>query len=344
MPQPNRSWGSRWVLALVCMATVAVLGLAACEDNEGSGAERLFAPQGNQLDVYDTETDVATVFIPSEQNNVNGEVCPLPDGSGKFLMGEDTNQDTGVRMGWGIFSPEGELLQKIPEPETPGEAKQPEPYGCAFDDQDRLFVSDIGSGQFGADDGKLIVFFPPEYETFCVLDTTIRTAGALAIDDEANVYLAESVPPGEVLRFAPPFPASAEECDSVDVNRATFIKDKDLNTPLGIVRQPNGNWYMSSVLLPPVIREYDAEGTYIRTILDEEAGGNPAGLALASDGTLYYADLALEEKPPPQAYGPAEGEGTVRKITFDADGEPAPPETIGQGLDYPDSVSVLPGD
>jgi hypothetical protein len=341
-------------LALAAIALVAASGALAiaCEDDgDGGGggsdeAARLFSPQGNQLDVYDVETLEGTVLIAAEQNTVNGQVCLVPDGDGKFLLGEDTGQPE-QRMGWGIFSPEGELLQKIPEPESDDEAEQPEPYGCGFSDDGLLFTTDIGSGNFGAEDGKLIVFFPDEYESFCILDSTIRTAGQIGIDDDGNVYLTESVPPGRVQRYEGPFPASADECESVKPTKSVFIEDPDLNTPLGIAHSSDGHWYVSSVLLPlPTIREYDENGEFVRAIIvgTKSIGdpiGNPSGLSVAADGTLYYADLGLEEKPEPQFYGPADNAGTIRVITFDADGNPQPPVTIGEGLNYPDSVTVV---
>ena len=310
-----------------------------------AATEKLLAPQGNQLDVYDLATGEMTVLIPTERYNINGQACLLPDGSGNFLMGEDKGQPE-LRAGWGIFSPDGTMVQKIEEPVTPDEAEQPEPFGCGFDSEARLFVTDVGTGNFGFSDGKLIVFFPPEYETFCLLDLTLRTAGTIAIADDGSVYIPESVPPGEVLRFSPPFPTGPDECDTVPLNRSTFIDGGPaLQTPFGIVQAPNGNWYVSSVLLPePMINEYDSDGNFVRTIVAGGTGGTPAGLALGSDGTLYYADLAIVERPPGSAvpFGPAAGEGTVRRVTFDENGEPSLPEIIGSGLNFPDAVSVVP--
>lgn len=337
---PRRGRRRSPAIPLAVLLTIA-LALAACGGGDDEGSERLFSPQDNQLDVYDLSSGEKTVLIKQEQNMVNGQVCLLPDGSGDFLLGEDTGQPE-QRMGWGIFSSKGKLVNKIPEPETPNEAEQPEPFGCGFDEEERLFVSDVGTGSFGASDGKLIVFFPPDYDEFCLLDTTLRTAGAIAIDDEGNVYVTEAVPPGKVLRFSPPFPSSADECQTTAVNKSTFIEDPELQTPLGIARAPNGNWYVSSVVIPPAIKEYDANGKLVRTIVEGAVVGNPAGIAVGANGTLYYADLGLEERPPPDFFAPADGEGTVRRVTFDVEGNPSELEIIGSGLSFPDAVSVLP--
>lgn len=329
-------------LVVLLLLAAAAIALAACGGGGGGNqVERVYGAQDNQLDVYDIETGVATVLIPSERNNVNGQICLLPDGSGNFLMGEDTEQSSGARQGWGIFSPDGMLVGKILEPKTENEAQQIEPFGCAFDSDGRLFVTDVGSGSFDAEDGKLIVYFPPDYETSCVLDATLHVPGTVAIDDAGNVYIPETVPPGHVLTFAPPFPAGAESCDTTTLNSSTFIEDPQMTTPFGIARAPNGNWYVSSVLLPPEIREYTPEGQFVRTVIEGTDIGNPAGLAVASDGTVYYADLGLVEQPPPQFFGPGDHTGTVRRVKFDGDGNALPPETLGSGLNYPDAISVL---
>jgi hypothetical protein len=113
-----------------------------------------------------------------------------------------------------------------------------------------------------------------------------------------------------------------------------------MTTPLGIARAPNGNWYVSSVFLPPAVREYDSDGRFVRTIVEGDDIGNPAGISVGSDGTLYYADLGLVQEEG-ELPGPGDGTGTVRKVEFDEDGNPQPPVILGQGLDYPDAVSVL---
>jgi hypothetical protein len=331
------------VVALIVGATAITVLVGGCGDDSGNGGEtveQLFSPTGNRLDVYDIETGAMSTLIPAEQNTVNGQACLLPDGDGRFLMGEDTNQENGDRQGWGIFLPDGTFERKILEPESANEPEQIEPYGCGFDAEERLFTTDVGSGDFDSTDGKLIIFFPPDYETACVLATDIKVAGGIAIDDEGYVYVPETVPPGHVLRWGPDFPSNADECDSVQPERTVFIEDPDMGTPMGIVRAPNGNWYVSSVFVPPTVREYDADGNFVRVIAEGDDIGNPAGISIGADGTLFYADLGLVQEPG-ELPGPGDGTGTVRKITFDADGNPQSPVIMGEGLDYPDAVSVL---
>jgi hypothetical protein len=59
-------------------------------------------------------------------------------------------------------------------------------------------------------------------------------------------------------------------------------------------------------------------------------------------GSIYWADLAIGIT---DSIGPIDGAGTVRRITFDADGNPLPAETMDEGLDYPDGIGIyVPGD
>ena len=303
----------------------------------GLAGEVLVSLQGNQLDEYALDTGAKTTTVPAQHATVNGQACLLPDGSGRFVVGEDTGQPE-VRPGWGIFSPDGTFLQKLPLPLRDNETRVGDPIGCAIDAQGRLFGTAIG-GQ-GMPDGQLVVFFPPDYTQSCILDQTLRTPGTLAVDDAGNVYAPQAGPPGSVERFAPPFPTSPAECGSVVPSRNPFIAYTDNVASLGIARAPNGHWFVSQVVglgQPAGIREHDADGTFIREILPAADWGNPAGLAFDAAGSLYYADLGLSDQ-----FETVPGGATVRQVTFALDGTPAEPELIAHGLDFADSVSVFP--
>ena len=111
------------------------------------------------------------------------------------------------------------------------------------------------------------------------------------------------------------------------------------------MRAPKNDFYVSSVI-SGVINEYDANGGYVRTILqppaEETLGattfstGTPLGLGVGPDGTLYYADIGITITSDGIGPGP---EGTVRRIRF-VNGQPQPPETMGAGLQYPDGIGV----
>jgi hypothetical protein len=95
-----------------------------------------------------------------------------------------------------------------------------------------------------------------------------------------------------------------------------------------------------------VVNEYDANGGYVRTVLEpppnETLGektfstGTPLGLGTGPDGTVYYADIGITVTSKGIGPGP---EGTVRRIRF-VNGAPQPPETMGGGLAYPDGIGV----
>ena len=328
------------VLLLSGAALLALSFGCSSSDSSGKTVEKVFSPQNNQLDVYDVKTDEKTVLIPNTLRNVDGQVCAMPGDDGRFLVAEDIYQNKGARQGWEIFSADGQPIYKILEPVTEGEKEQIEPYGCVFDADRRLFVTDVGDENFTGGNGKLIVFYPPDYSTYCLLTHSLTVSLTVALDDDGSVLVAQAVPPGQILRFSPPFPKDPTECETVKPEQSVFIQDPDLQTPSGIARAPNGNWYVSSVFLPTGINEYDHDGKLVRKVISGDDIGNPQGLAVASDGTIYYADLGLETKPG-ELPGPAEGKGTVRKVTFDAQGNAQTPVVIGSGYDFPDAVSIL---
>ena len=75
--------------------------------------------------------------------------------------------------------------------------------------------------------------------------------------------------------------------------------------------------------------------------------GNPFGLAVGPDGTLYFADLGISFKlsrlrrdPARLGFSFGEGEGSVQRVRFSR-GDPLPPEVLADKLDYPDGLGVL---
>jgi hypothetical protein len=123
--------------------------------------------------------------------------------------------------------------------------------------------------------------------------------------------------------------------------------DGTIQTPGGIALIPGGGAYVASVL-NGVIAEYDANFAFVRRVLSPpEPGipsptGNPIGLGLASDGTLYFADIGLQLYPG-GGIGPGDNLGTVRRLRF-VDGVPQPPEIMNQGLNFPDGIGILEND
>jgi len=75
----------------------------------------VFGGDGNNLDAYEgappfRHQRVNAAFTPEAPQkpnprgtDINAQICFFPDGSGRFIAGEDKNQTKGVRQGWGIF-------------------------------------------------------------------------------------------------------------------------------------------------------------------------------------------------------------------------------------------------
>lgn len=354
------------VLALLLVAAAAHAG------------ELLYVSEGNRLRRVDLASVDAPplrqdVLVPSARDapergrDVNGAVCPLPDGSGRFVLGEDTGQPH-PPAGWAVMDARGRPLGKL----TPAPvARKPEPYGCAFDHEGRLFTTEVGDPGFGSANGRLLVWFPPfrgfpgppgvypetdaASSGYCVIADDVSTAGAVLVDDAGRVLVA-SASRLAIRRFRPPFPTSATPAggcgrhDAVGAPRADDVRQEVLvrapATFAGLARAPGGNLYASSVLTGRIY-EIDPDGAIVRSVLTPPewlppfSTGHPMGLAVDADGTLYYADLDLAFSLTDVVPGP---DGKVRRIRFDADGSPLPPEVLLDGLAFPDAVSVVPGE
>jgi hypothetical protein len=333
------------------------------------------------LHVYSTgEVPAGRVLIPSHSDDpkngrdINGQICVQP-GTRRFISGEDTGQPN-PPPGWGLFELSGSTLESVSavqigkltatfqgEPGKEGVPDTADPYGCSFLSDGRLVTTDIGNTASGDPNGQLIIWFPPldaPNPTYCKLDIAIGTAQGIFVDDEDNVYVASARGTPGIFRYRGPFPTSNDAsggCGGMDstgapmaesVQKELFIPTStDIPLANGIVGAPNGHFFVSCIV-NGVVAEYDADGVLVQRVLQPPAGetlgenpystGTPLGLALDADGTLYYADLGLVFLPD---IGPAPGKGSVRRIRFDVEGAPLPPETIQAGFTFPDGVGVI---
>lgn len=359
------------------------LVLASSDAQAAPRSELLYVSEGNRLRRYDPDTidrgpllsDILFQNAETDRRNgrdVNGMVCAVPGSYGVFVAGEDTGQPS-PPAGWGVFTDAGYHVGKL----TPTYLNaKPEPYGCAFDDQGRLFTTSVGRQFFGGADGQLIVWFPP-FRQFpgppglypetdsvsgnaCKLATDLGTALGIVIDERGRVYVA-AASGREIVRFSPPFPTgpdAAGGCGASDVTGAPMADPvarerflgaswrNGLVTFSGLALSRTGTLYVSSVATGR-IAEFDLEGNLLRMVLDPGdwlppyATGNPQGLAVDSGGTLYYVDLDLTLGGLSVTPG---ADGKLWRVRFAPDGEPQAPEIVARGLAFPDAVSVLPGD
>jgi hypothetical protein len=333
----------------------------------------VLSTEGNNLNAYEADppfrkqTVIRTAADDPDGLDINGQVCMLPGDSGLFVAGEDTGQPERT-PGWGIFELDGatvgelearEVARLVPTYQTEG----PENYGCGVLSDGRIVTTDIGNQVTGPPTGQLIVWFPPfdsEEVPYCKIDVALPTPGGIQVVDDV-VYLALARAPGNgIVRYEGPFPTgpdAAGGCGRVDstgapladeAHRGQFIAaDDHVATPNAVVGAPTGGFYVSSAFTG-VLAEYDEAGRFVRTLVAPPAGeqlgaepyttGAPFGMGVdPMTGTIYWADLAIGIT---DSIGPIDGAGTVRRITFDADSNPRPAETMDRGLDFPDGIGI----
>ncbi len=312
--------------------------------------------------------------------DINGEICHFTKGGKRYLVsGEDTHQPD-PPAGWGIFELTGDgvgdfalktrVARLVPTyQDTPD---GPDNYGCAVLSDGRILTTDIGNNAGGAANGQLILWFPPftgEEISFCKLDLHLATGQGIYVDKHDNLYLNSprtAVEPDAtsagIFKYSPPYPTSADArggcgridnlgsplADAIHKERVLAAPDHGLATPSGITGGRNGHFYVASVL-SGLINEYDKDWQYVQTVLRPPAGdrismtktyttGTPLGVTVGDDGTLYYADIGIIIRP--TGPGPGDHLGSLRRITFNDDGTPNPPETIADNLQFPDGLGV----
>jgi hypothetical protein len=332
--------------------------------------------EGNNLNAYAAEPPFTKQTVirnhdddPQNGLDINAQICFFPDGSKRFIAGEDTGQPN-PPQGWGIFKLSGSKVGKLSAkqvgkltPTYQPSADNAENYGCGFLSDGRVVTTDIGNQASGPPTGQLIVWFPPfdgDDVSYCKLDVALPTPGGIHVADD-DLYVTAARPPDNgVRRYRGPFPTSADGaggCGRTDATGAPLADKVDMElvipaddhvaTPNAVIGTPDGGFYVSSAFTG-VLAEYDAAGSFVRTLVGpppgEELGeepystGSPFGMAVEPEtGTVYWADIAIGIG---ESVGPVGGAGTVRRTTFDAAGHPRPPEIVDDGLDFADGIGL----
>jgi hypothetical protein len=357
--------------------TALLTGCGGDETESGAGTTRppiVFNGEANRLNAYDPADGFRKqTVIPSHRDDplngrdINGQICFMRDGSRRFIAGEDTGQPT-PPQGWGFFQIKGTKVGGLSAtqigkltPTYQNSLDNAENYGCGFLSDGRLLTTDVGNQASGEPNGQLIIWFPPldaPNPKYCKLDIMIGTAGGIAVDANDRVYVASARGDPGIYRYSGPFPTSdtaAGDCGQRDgtgaplaaqLHKEIFIPaDSHVTTVSGIVQTKQGTFYVSSVL-NGVIAEYDADGRFVRRILQRPTGdntppymtGTPFGIGIDSSGSVYYADIGIVVRG--TNIGPGANRGTVRRIRFD-NGQPLAPETMDTELNFPDGIGVL---
>jgi hypothetical protein len=343
----------------------------------------------------------------------NGQMCILPDRSGRFVVGYNptlaSQHNPGSLkpvkappVGEAMYDRHGRFIRTIfvPGPfqfpgTTTGGDIPPDTAGggafnnngtmtgCAFDRRGNLFASDLGTAQ-GAfpppDDGRLIEWFAPRYDSFCIIDGPtdggvgphhvdgsggLRQPGDLATDSHNDdLLLPEAGSPtggigGRVLRFAhASLPRSARDCGADGLyprgrlRVSTFVQGtvSYLPFPLAIARDPTCQcWAISTVIGDPSVVWVHDDGTPV-------AGRSLPGVDIAHVGQDPNAanPFGIAFAPDGTLYvvdihivcsAPLVGCGPASKggrvLRFTFhNGQANPAETIASGLDFPTSVTV----
>jgi len=310
--------------------------------------------------------------------DINGQICHFTKNGKHYLVtGEDTHQPN-PPAGWGVFELSGDavgdfaLARRVARlvPTYQDTPDGPDNYGCGVLSDGRVVTTDIGNEAGGAANGQLEIWFPPfdsEEVSFCKLDLQLATGQGIYIDKHDNIYLNSprtAVEPGAtaagVFKYTGPFPTAANAaggCGKIDnlgsplvdtLNKVRVLSSGDhgILTASGIAGAPNGHFFVASVL-NGLINEYDANWSYVQTVLRPPAGetlgkqpfstGTPLGLTVGEDGTLYYADIGIVVDG--GLPGPGDHTGSLRRIAF-TDGKPNAPETIADNLQFPDGLGL----
>lgn len=302
-------------------------------------------------------------FIAGEDTEQNSEPGVIKQGWGIFrLTGRHFDHLGAEQIG-----------KLVPDSFVTSESN-PENFGCGVLPDGRVVTGDVGDQlPHQPATGQLIVWYLeashlaplPDGDRndflrvpHCKIDVSVGTAGGIEVDG-TDVYLASNRPdltglqPGGVYRYDstvwPTGETAADGCGRTDatgeqladagrVGKSLFLLQGASGsfTPSDIVDSGRGTFYVSSVFTGQVA-EYGRDGLFRRYVVataGQLGGITPFGIDVTEDGTLWIADMGV------QGDGPAQDQGSVVRVRFDAVGNPGPPEEIDRGLQFPDGIGT----
>jgi len=196
------------------VAAVSAVVLAACSSGapvrsqhapapvggvKGTSGYLVYWDQNEEVDFLSKPTGTQGQLMPAW--DLNGQVCVVPDGSGRFVggldptlpgqrnpgglkpykqpaIGEELNLANGAFSGQvlnipGPFKLPGQSIGDDSPPTSHGDFNSNSTYtGCAFDHKGNLLAVDIATAQGSfppPDDGRLVEWFAPSFTTYCIL-------------------------------------------------------------------------------------------------------------------------------------------------------------------------------
>lgn len=331
----------------------------------------LLSTQGGHLDAYEALPPFTAQRVvtgdPGEPDGIElrGQICPFPDGTGRLVVAAGTArwsvlQLRGAAVGDLSAEPVGELrLAPVPGESSDGG------FGCGFLRDGRLVTTEVGDPTGTRTDGRLVLWFPPftgGAARSCTLDAGIGAPRGLWVDDQDRIHVASGGGPSAgVWRYSGPYPTGpdaaggcagtgpAGEPQADRTRRELFIPagTDDLAGPTGITGGPQGTLLVSSTAAG-TIDEYDANGGFLRTLLDPPTpdpsrpgpppAGTPLGLAVDPDGAVWYADAAWSSTG--DGFTALPGAGSLRRLPPPMH-EGSVPQTVARELDGPTGVTLL---
>jgi len=92
-------------------------------------------------------------------------------------------------------------------------------------------------------------------------------------------------------------------------------------------------------VVPPMLNEYNLDGTFARPLVTEQPTPGVAGVAVDANNNVYFANLGLA--PCDTILCPVDGFGTLWKLSFDPITDtPLPPVLLQGQLTFPEGVGI----